>query len=117
MSNGELINKEQGQINENSSKDIEEFWLKPIRYWNFDADGNWEIEIHIPGVKKDSIKLKILNELYDLKAKRGNVNYTLTEYFPCNINPDSIDARYDNGLLYIKGKVKDPMDDAVEIKL
>jgi len=117
MSKEEIINKEKEMLSEEESQENEDFWLKPARYWNFGEDGQWEIEIHIPGVKKDQIKLKILSELYDLKAKRGNVNYTLTEYFPYIIHPESIEARYDNGLLYIKGKKKDPLDDAIEIKI
>jgi len=105
-------------INEISKeKEKFEYKMRPIHYWNFETDGTWELEIHLPGVKKEEIKLKILEDMYDLNALRENVRYTLTEYFPCAINPRSIDARYDNGLLYIKGKIKDPLADAIEIKV
>ena len=92
--------------------------IRPKRFFNFDAEEKeWELEIHLPGVQKSEIKLKILPNLYDLKAYRGEALYSLTQYFPWNIETDSVKAEYKNGLLIVSGKIRDPMADAVPIKL
>jgi len=93
--------------------------IRPRYYTNFDyAKGAFEYEVQLPGVAKDHVKLRILPELYDLHAQRDEHGvFTLTEYFPYEIDPDSVEAKYENGLLKFHGKVKDPMKGAVDIKL
>lgn len=107
----ELINKEESETD----------WIykvEPTHYMSFNDDtGEFDVEIHLPGVPKEKIKLRILAELFDLQAKRDPFQYALTEYFPYEVKPESVIAKYENGLLHITGKVKNPMDEAVEIKL
>jgi len=92
--------------------------IRPKRYFNFDAENKeWELEVHLPGVQKSEIKLRILPNLYDLKAQRGEVLYSLTQYFPWDIETDSVKTKYKNGLLLVSGRIRDPMADAVPIKL
>lgn len=69
--------------------------VEPNHYVNYscdDGDG-WEIEVHLPGVPKGNIQIKVLPELYDIQAKRdeGTV-YHLTEYFPYEVKPDSVQS-------------------------
>jgi len=112
-----IVEKKSGAIQENIDQDIK-YRIRPRRYFNFDAEEKeWELEIHLPGVEKSEIKLRILPNLYDLKANRGEVMYSLTQYFPWNIETDSVKANYENGLLMVSGKIRDPMADAVPIKL
>jgi len=96
-----------------------QYRMIPDHYTNINSiTGEWEIEIHLPGIKKEEINLRVLPDLFDLQAKRTEQNlYCLTEYFPYEISPDSIQAKYENGLLRIKGKIKDPLDKAFEIKI
>jgi len=92
--------------------------IRPTRFFNFNAEKReWELEVHLPGVHKSEIKFKILPNLYDLKAYRGEVMYSLTQYFPWNIETESIKTDYKNGLLLVSGKIRDRMADAVPIKL
>ena len=92
--------------------------IRPRRYFDYSCkDKTWELEIHLPGVKKSEIKLKFLNEGYVMEARRGQALYRLSEYVPFEIDKDSISADYENGLLEIQGKIKDPMAEAVEINL
>ena len=76
-----------------------------------------QIEIHLPGVEKSEIKLKFLKDAYIMEARRGKALYKLSEYVPFEIDKDSISANYENGLLEISGKIKDPMAEAVDIAL
>ena len=112
-----IVEKKSEAIQENADQEIR-YRIRPRRYFNFDAeDKEWNLEIHLPGVEKSEIKLRILPNLYDLKAYRGEVMYSLTQYFPWNIENESVKADYENGLLMISGKMRDPMADAIPIKL
>ena len=78
-------------------------------------------EIHLPGVQKERVSLKILPDLMHLEAPRemedSIIVYTLSRYFPWEVDPDSIDAHCANGLLKFSVKVKDPLAEAVDINL
>ena len=112
-----IVEKKSEAIQENADQEIR-YRIRPRRYFNFDAeDKEWTLEIHLPGVEKSEIKLRILPNLYDLKAYRGEVMYSLTQYFPWNIETESVKTDYENGLLMISGKMRDPMADAIPIKL
>ena len=92
--------------------------IRPRRYFDYSCkEKTWEIEVQIPGVEKNNIKLKFLKDAYVLEAKRGKAIYKLSEYVPFEFDKDSISANYENGLLEISGKIKDPMAEAVDIKI
>ncbi len=92
--------------------------IRPRRSFDYSCKSReWELEIHLPGVNKSDVKLKFLNEGYILEARRGKAIYKLAERLPFEIDKDSIEANYNNGLLEIKGKITDPMAEAIEIKL
>jgi len=94
------------------------YHIHPTRYFNYDTDSHeWNLEIHLPGVNKADIKLKMLPDMYELNAKRDAALYHLQECFPFDIDVNSIKSSYENGLLYINGKIKDPLAEAHEIKL
>jgi HSP20 family molecular chaperone IbpA len=101
------------------SKEDEIYWrIRP--FYNADIDnetGIYNARVELPGVPKDHVKLRVLPELFDLRATREHTQYVLTEYFPYELDPNTIEAKYEHGLLLIKGKFKDPLDSAVDIKL
>jgi len=92
--------------------------IRPTHYFDYDLDEEtWKFEIHLPGIDKSKIKLKLLGDLVNLEAKRDQALYTLTEYFPFEIDVNSVKGEYDNGLLVLKGKIRDPLADAKTIEL
>jgi len=101
------------------NKDEEIYWrIRPYYSADFDADsGEYNARVELPGVPKDQVKLRVLPEMFDLRATREHTQYLLTEYFPYEMDVNSIEAKYEHGLLLVKGKFKDPMDSAVDIKL
>lgn len=76
-----------------------------------------EIEVSMPGVKKENIKLKALPTWFNLKAQRGHMEYNANQAFGREIIPEKTEAKYDNGLLKIVAHIKDPMADAKQVKL
>jgi len=116
----EIVEKKKTELNELSQKEnFLQFRIIPTIYTTCNSKSKEiNLEIHLPGVKKENIQLKILPELFDLRAKKDeNTFYAISEYFPYEINPDSVEAHYENGLLEMKAKIKDPMDSAYSIKI
>ena len=84
----------------------------------FDSDdSNIIIEISLPGVKKEDIGLKFLEDSLFLSAPRDDIKYVATLSLCCPVVPAKAVAKYENGLLKITAPFKDAMDDAVEIKV
>jgi HSP20 family protein len=86
----------------------------------FDTDDNQSggtLEIALPGVKKEDINLKINADGYNLSAVRGDTRYVANEAFCCPVVPDKTEAKYENGLLVIKLKFKDPMEEAIPVAI
>ena len=86
----------------------------------FDTDEDQStgtLEIALPGVKKEDINLKINEDGYTLSAVRGDTKYVANQTFCCPVVPDKAKARYENGLLHIDVPFKDPMDNAVAVKV
>jgi HSP20 family protein len=77
------------------------------------------LEISIPGVKKENIKLKMHDDSFYINAVRedSNTEYVTTRAFCCPVSPDKAEAKYENGLLKIVIPFKDPMEDAVSVKI
>jgi len=115
----DLTKKKSDAIEQTKPKGNEAWYqIRPTYYSNFNSDlGEFECEVHLPGVMKDDVKLRVLPELFDIKAKREHVLFTLTEYFPCELNINSLHAKYENGLLRMKAKIRDPLENAVDIPL
>lgn len=81
------------------------------------SDDTFSIEVDLPGVKKEDIDIKVEDGYLTITAQRKYKNETKEEdYYLCessfgmisrsfaisdNINEDSIDAKYENGRLYI----------------
>ena len=104
--------------------DIEKVENKPIKSvltpeycsWT-DEDGRYVMEIYLPGVEKDSLKLKMNKENIFVSGETDSYRYVGAYGLCCPIDVDHIKSIYKNGLLKIEGPYLDPTFDTVDIKI
>ncbi len=75
------------------------------------------IEIALPGVKKENIKVRVHEDSLSLNAPREDIEYSTSLAFCCPIKPEALTAKYENGLLRIEAPFKDEESDTREIKI
>jgi len=75
------------------------------------------LEISLPGVPKDQIKLRMHSDSFNLSAPRDDIEYVTTMSFCCPVDAEKAEAHYENGLLRIHVPFLDVMKDAITIPI
>jgi len=85
--------------------------------WADDESENYHFEITMPGVEKETIKLKIHEDSFFVSGETENTIYVGSYAICCPIKPEKTKAIYKNGILKIDAPFKDPLEDAVDVKI
>ena len=80
-------------------------------------DRNIHLEICVPGVKKDSIQLKLQDDSFSLFAPRQDFDYVAAAAFCCPVKSKKAKASYADGMLKVVVPLRDPMEGAHVVKI
>lgn len=75
------------------------------------------IQVAIPGVERENIKMKALRDLFYLRAERDNIEYALDVNLNFEIDPNQVTAKYVEGLLRVVFERLNPLDEAFDVPI
>jgi len=87
------------------------------RYGMWFDDGKWILEIALPGVAKDHVKIKTLRDYFQLRAERDTILYALDLDFNFEIEQEKTKAEYKEGLLRVEFYPYKPLDHAFVVPI
>jgi HSP20 family molecular chaperone IbpA len=94
----------------------EKFRVSPdICSYMSEDDQTLNIEVSIPGVRKEDIELRMLEDSFSLSAPGREVEYVTASAFCCPVKAGKARASYENGCLKISVPFKDPFENAVQV--
>ena len=75
------------------------------------------IAAEMPGVTKEDVKVSATGQTVTISAERGDKKYHSEVQMPVEIMPNSIEANYNNGILELTAKVKEPAKKGINVKV
>lgn len=82
------------------------------RYGTYLENEKVILQVALPGVSKENIKMKALKDYFTLRALRDDIQYNLDLDFGVRIEPESTTSSYSEGLLKVEFKRYNPLEHA-----
>ncbi len=82
-----------------------------------DDHTKFSVDVELPGVSKDQIQFKILDDSFYLSATTGDKNYVLYHATCHPVIPSEAHAKYENGLLSVDVPFQETMKGAIEVNI
>ena len=91
--------------------------IPEICTYNNEDDTGYTIEVILPGVEKENIKLKLNDDNVFVTGETESIRYIGAYGLCCPIDPEKATSTYKEGLLKINVPFKDITLDTVEVKI
>jgi len=106
-----LVDKKSIPIQKTDEESKVKYRITP-NYSAWVAEKEFIIQVALPGVSKENIKIKALKDLITLRAERGDILYSLDLTLHFDIVPNETKTNYEEGLLQMSFQLYDPLKDA-----
>jgi HSP20 family molecular chaperone IbpA len=101
-----------------SQESEEKTYVSPdICMWPNDNHDTYQIEITLPGVEKDTIKLKMHEDSFFIKGESDNIIYIGSYAVCCPVDAKKAKAKYKEGLLRVEVPFKQPEFHSVDVNI
>lgn len=91
--------------------------MPEIIAWTDDEHVNYKIEIKLPGVEQDTIKLKMHEDSFFIKGETEDTVFIGSYSVCCEISPEKAKATYKNGLLKVEVPFRYPIEGAIDVPI
>ncbi|MFX1375644.1 MAG: Hsp20/alpha crystallin family protein [Promethearchaeota archaeon] len=99
-------------------KEEEKYLTSPeVCSWADDESKTYKIEIQLPGVEKDTIKLKMHDDSFFIKGETEDTVYIGSYGICCPVKPEKAKAVYKQGLLKIEVPFKDIESHSIDVNI
>jgi len=99
-----------GNFDPTTGKLLEEGWrIPPLEKIYDDKNNVWKMIVDLPGIKKEDISLAATNTYINLEATSKKRKYKHRVDFDQDIDPESVKAKLNNGILQISVNPKAPI--------
>lgn len=82
-----------------------------------DEGMGYVIEVILPGVEKDTIKLKLSEDYLFIKGETDTIRYIGDFGLCCPVDPEKSKSTYNNGLLKIHVPFKDLTSSTIDVEI
>lgn len=87
-----------------------------LGYWAR-KEKTFELSADIPGIKKEDLKIEVDNGVIKLNAENQKRKYIFSTFIPKIIDPNSIEAKLENGVLVLTAVANEKsLGKVIEIK-
>lgn len=109
--------EEKGDIKDLEEKPKKRIMIPEICTYNNEDSTGSIIEIILPGVEKDTIKLEMNNDNLVVFGETETISYGGIYQLCCPVDPEKAKSTYKNGLLKIEVSYIDILKDTVDVKI
>ncbi|QEE14416.1 Hsp20/alpha crystallin family protein [Promethearchaeum syntrophicum] len=108
----------QNQNSNNEENDSKRSYsrIKP-RYGAWTNDNKMILQIALPGVNKDKLSMKAIEDYFTLRAYRDDIEYILDLDLGVKIEPEKTEVRYEEGLLTLEFQRYRPLEHAFNVPI
>ena len=100
------------------SEESDKLYVSPdVCMYPNDEHESYQIEIPLPGVEKDTIKLKMHQDSFFIKGETEDTVYIGSYAVCCPIDASKAKATYKNGLLKVEVPFKEPEFQSVDVNI
>ena len=109
--------EEKKEIEKVEDKPRKSIFTPEICSWTNDEGTGTIAEIYLPGVEKDTIKLKMDKENIFVAGETDNLRYVGAYGLCCSVDPEHAKSTYKNGLLRIEVPFLDITFNTIDVRI